>query len=128
MSGHSGVYQLWIHLPRPVSVTIGRLGRIAFEPGTYVYTGSAKHGLTARIERHRRHRKVNRWHIDYLLAVPGVRLIDVKTRPWQPNEECRWCQQTRRRLRARIPAPGFGSSDCRWGCGAHLLCILPRRT
>jgi hypothetical protein len=39
-----------------------------------VYTGSAKRGLDARIERHIRHDKALHWHIDYLLTSPGVRV------------------------------------------------------
>lgn len=54
-----------------------------------------------------------RWHADYLLTAPGVRVVEVRrsTRP-----EC----VVNRATRGRIVAPGFGASDCVAGCGAHL--------
>ena len=45
-------YQLWIALRRPLQIEIGRLGLLSFPAGVYVYTGSAKRNLEARIARH----------------------------------------------------------------------------
>ena len=106
-------YQLHIDVERPVRCRVGRLGEFDFPAGRYVYTGSARRGLEARIARHLRQDKTLRWHIDYLLAAPGVRVRSV-TRSSRP--ECHWNQATRGRLVAR----GFGASDCRAGCDAHL--------
>jgi Uri superfamily endonuclease len=47
-------YQLLIEVPRPVRCTVGRLGKIGFPAGRYVYTGSAKRALEVRIARHLR--------------------------------------------------------------------------
>ena len=106
-------YQLQIEVARPVSCAIGRLGTFDFPAGRYVYTGSAKRALEARIARHLRHHKTLRWHIDYLLAAPGVRVTGVVR---SRRAEC----AENRTVRGSIPAPGFGASDCRAGCGAHL--------
>ncbi len=116
---NSGSYQLHIKIDRPVEIRVGSLGTVTFEPGDYVYTGSAMRNLDARVARHLRREKKLRWHIDYLLASAGVELIDVLIFPSGDREECD------RNLAmiasgVSIPVPGFGSSDCR-RCPAHLV-------
>ena len=106
-------YQLLIEVARPLRCVVGRLGEFSFAAGRYVYTGSARRGLEARIARHLRREKALRWHIDYLLTAPGVRVIEVKR---SARNEC----ALNRALRGQVPVPGFGASDCRAGCGAHL--------
>ncbi len=92
---------------------IGRLGLCTLAPGFYVYTGSARRGLEARIARHLRKYKPVRWHIDYVLEARQVRIVGVRrTR----LAECRLNALTR----GRTPVEGFGASDCRSGCRAHL--------
>ncbi len=106
-------YQLLIEVARPLRRAIGALGKVAFPAGRYVYTGSARRNLDARIARHLRREKTLRWHIDYLLASDGVRVVDViRSR----RGEC----ALNRTVRGRIVAAGFGASDCRAHCGAHL--------
>jgi Uri superfamily endonuclease len=97
----------------PVRVQIGRLGEFCFAAGCYVYTGSARRNLEQRIARHLRCEKRLRWHIDYLLAAPGVRITGVER---SPDGEC----ELNRRSAGTMPVPGFGASDCRQGCGSHL--------
>jgi Uri superfamily endonuclease len=106
-------YQLLIEVARPLRLTIGRLGRFDFPAGRYVYTGSAVRGLDARIARHLRREKRLRWHIDYLLHAPGVSVTGVIR---SGRAEC----ALNRATPGRIAANGFGASDCRAGCGAHL--------
>jgi Uri superfamily endonuclease len=106
-------YQLVIEVPAAVRVQVGRLGEFEFPAGTYVYTGSARRGLEARLARHMRAEKPLRWHIDYLLAAPGVRITKVVR---SRRDEC----GLNRAVRGEVRVPGFGSSDCRAGCGAHL--------
>jgi Uri superfamily endonuclease len=106
-------YQLLIELARPVTVTVGRLGTFGFAAGRYIYTGSARRNLEARIARHLRAEKTLRWHIDYLLAVAGVRVLSVRR---SRHAECALNQATG----GTIPIPGFGASDCRARCGSHL--------
>jgi Uri superfamily endonuclease len=115
----TGLYQLHIELTRPISVRVGRLGRFRFDPGWYVYTGSAKRNLPARVARHQRRSKKLRWHIDYLLANRHAHIRQVLTRPWRPGGECGWHRATGRAPGATIPVRRFGSSDC--GCPAHLV-------
>lgn len=106
-------YQLLIELPRAVTVTVGRLGTCYFPAGRYTYTGSARRNLEARIARHLRTEKTLRWHIDYLLAAKGARVLKVVR---STREECALNQSST----GSIPVPGFGASDCRTACGSHL--------
>lgn len=94
-------------------LAIGKLGIFDFPAGRYVYTGSARRNIEARIARHLRREKRLRWHIDYLLACPYTSVIAVE-RSEQP--ECLWNQQRQ----GQILIPNFGASDCRQGCGSHL--------
>ena len=67
--GHNkGSYLLVLENPQDVRLTIGKLGRIHFPQGWYVYIGSAMNSLDTRLNRHQRARKKLFWHIDYLAA------------------------------------------------------------
>ena len=112
-SGPARTYQLLIEVAVPVRVVVGCFGVFDFPAGLYCYTGSARRNFEARIERHLSAKKRLRWHIDYLLTAPGVRILDVKRRD---ADECLVNQATE----GSVPVPGFGASDCRSGCGSHL--------
>jgi Uri superfamily endonuclease len=112
MNGHHS-YQLLIEVNRPVRCIIGRLGAFRFPAGRYTYTGSARSGFEARISRHLRSRKAMRWHIDFLLGAPGVKITEVIR---SCCDECRLNQASP----GSILVPGFGSSDCNAGCRSHL--------
>lgn len=106
-------YQLLIRIDRDIRIRIGALGKQDFPAGNYVYTGSACRNLVSRIRRHLATEKRLRWHIDYLLADPHVHVTGVVT---STRGECDWNQS----VKGSVPVPGFGASDCRSGCGAHL--------
>jgi Uri superfamily endonuclease len=106
-------YQLEIEVRRSLRVAVGRLGEFLFPAGRYVYTGSARRNFEARIARHLRTEKTLRWHIDWLLAARGVRVVGVKR---SVRGEC----ALNRGAGGTIVAAGFGASDCRAGCGSHL--------
>lgn len=106
-------YQLWIAVSMPLQIQIGRLGRYAFPPGEYVYTGSARRNLPARLARHLSGQKKLRWHIDYLLNAPGVGVLNTRT---FPEPEC----DVNRAAPGEVLIMRFGASDCRAGCGSHL--------
>jgi len=102
-----------IEVVRPVRVQVGKFGEYVFPKGMYIYTGSALRNFEARIRRHLSPVKKMRWHIDYLLASPGVRVREVRR---FSDAECAVNQRTQ----GSVPVPGFGASDCRSGCGSHL--------
>ncbi len=106
-------YQLLIRLSKTSEINIGKLGRFRFPVGDYLYTGSAKINMDSRIERHRSKKKKKHWHIDYFLDSTNTEIVAVEK---FILEECKLNQQ----LDGIIIAPGFGSSDCRKKCGAHL--------
>jgi len=135
-----GSYLLIICLDRPARIRIGAKGVFSFPAGWYVYAGSAKKGLRARIERHLRSKKKMRWHIDCLLRRATVREVLAFTDlgRWHRISSCAWDRlktcptiPTECRLAAlllarggRVVVPRFGSSDCR--CPSHLA-HFPRR-
>lgn len=106
-------YQLVLRLAEPLSLQVGRLGTVTLPAGRYVYTGSARRALEKRIARHLRADKPRRWHIDWLTTASGVTIERVVR---SVRDEC----ALNRATRGRVVVHGFGSSDCRAGCGAHL--------
>jgi Uri superfamily endonuclease len=46
-------YQLYTNLSANIEIVIGKLGKFTFPMGNYIYTGSAKKNIDARIERHK---------------------------------------------------------------------------
>jgi Uri superfamily endonuclease len=120
----AGVYQLWLRVTTARWIRVGRLGRFVFPAGLYVYTGRAMRALPSRVARHAQGARVKHWHIDYLLASQAVRLEKIVLVSQNPAAECRLNQSVGEG--AVCPVPGFGSSDCRAGCKAHL-CFRPAR-
>ena len=106
-------YQLHILVAEGRFIKVGRRGDCYFPAGHYLYTGSARRNLIARVRRHLSSTKTLRWHIDYLLNTPGVSITAVNLFE-QP--ECTLNQT----VEGEIIMPGFGASDCRVHCGSHL--------
>ncbi len=113
MSKKSITYQLFIKLPKSSRIRVGRLGEFTFPAGIYVYTGSARHNIDARIKRHLSSNKKLRWHIDYLLAADLVEIVKIVK---SSDRECTLNQKTQ----GEILIDGFGASDCKKGCKSHL--------
>ncbi len=113
----SGLYLLVLKLAAPAKVRVGAIGKIEFRPGYYVYCGSARRNLSARLVRHKTRRKKRHWHIDYLTCRRDVRVESVIVFPSDGMGECELYASALRLARAE-PIPGFGCSDCR--CGSHL--------
>lgn len=98
------------------AITIGKLGCFHFSKGYYVYVGSAKRNIQARVDRHIQMEKKKRWHIDYLR--PYLQIEGVQTYPGNEGE----CELFRRLMQENagsMPVKGFGSSDC--SCFSHLF-------
>ncbi len=112
-------YQLHLRIHAPIRLRIGALGEHRLPAGEYVYTGSARRHLEARIARHLRKDKPLRWHIDYLTTHPDVEIVAVRR---SALLECIWHQG----LHGQVVVPGFGASDCKAGCGTHLVLVEPR--
>lgn len=119
-----GTYTLVLYLEHPATITVGKLGKLTFPAGYYIYIGSAlgPGGLEARLARHGRRGKKLRWHIDYLLEL--AQLVEVWSSTATDKLECRWAQAAQKLPGSEIPAPGFGSSDC--SCPSHLFHLARR--
>lgn len=109
-----GSYILVIKLKEKKSIQIGKLGKIIFEKGFYVYVGSALNGLEQRINRHLRTNKKKHWHIDYFLDFTNI--IDIIYKESLTKEECNIAIELDKYLAS---IPGFGCSDCK--CKSHLF-------
>lgn len=108
-----GCYCLIINLENSSKIKIGKLGKIDFEKGNYVYVGSAMNYLESRIRRHLRSEKKLHWHIDYLLKKAEV--SDVIYNESTKKVECELSQYISSNANG---ITDFGCSDCE--CESHL--------
>ena len=116
-----GTYALLIEVSAPLELTVGMLGLVRLPPGSYAYVGSAHGpgGLNGRLARHMRRDRRRHWHIDYLTEIESTSYVHFKADA--RRLECLWLQRLLGLAGASALAPGFGSSDCRNGCLAHLV-------
>ena len=119
----AGTYVLLLRLDRATTLTVGRLGTHSFPAGHYAYVGSAfgNGGLRARVGRHLRTCKTQRWHIDYLRAAGSLR--EVWYALTAPGRERDWVDLLSGWPELRAPVSGFGASDS--DQDSHLL-FCPR--
>ena len=113
-----GTYALVLHLPLVHNLTVGKLGTHRFEPGYYLYLGSALNSLEGRLRRHLLPDKKLHWHIDYLSAKASIQ--EIWWAEGTARQECAWTQTALGFPGVSIPVRGFGSSDCR-RCPSHLV-------
>lgn len=117
----TGCYILELTVENRIEVHVGSLGATVFEPGSYLYVGSGRRNLSARLARHRRRsRKTIRWHIDYLRAQTGT---PTTVRIYGLTDEARLARELRAVADGSID--GFGASDSPEP--SHLLYFSPRR-
>jgi sugar fermentation stimulation protein A len=110
-------YSLRIVLDRDIKTHVGSLGDLHFKKGAYLYVGSAKRGLKARLERHLVKKKKIFWHIDYLLSSRHAQIKDI----WI-NIKKKECQTASKLYIMNCCFVNkFGSSDC--CCPSHLFFI-----
>lgn len=111
----SGFYLFLVSMDEEKTIKIGSSMEQTFAKGFYLYVGSAKKGLSKRIERHKRTRKNKHWHMDYLREESTV----VQSWPIriQGNYECEIAQQFHAIADSEIAK--FGCSDCK--CNSHLF-------
>jgi Uri superfamily endonuclease len=96
---------------------VGALGKISLNPGCYLYVGSARRGLEARLRRHLRPDKKLRWHIDYLLSGDALTIQAI----WTGNQlaECPLAGSLLTLPEVSVLQSRLGASDCR--CPAHFF-------
>jgi Uri superfamily endonuclease len=125
-----GTYALHLYLPSATTLKVGKLGEFNLPGGDYVYLGSAFNpgGVRGRLGRHIHGAGRPSWHIDYLRAVTNVYgyhylIHDHDSPPGKQSLECQWSQAFTVLSEAKYLIPGFGASDCRAGCSAHLVAL-----
>ena len=105
-------------LPINKEIKVGKLGSFIFRKGYYIYIGSAKNGLQARVSRHLSKRKKMHWHIDYFLKYAFVTKALLQYEP--DLTECILNKKIfNSYTNAIYPVKGFGASDCK--CISHLM-------
>ena len=110
-----GDYMVVLKVKESQALRFGAKGMMYFPKGFYVYVGSARRNLAARLARHQRKRKRLHWHIDYLRQKADVTaVIPIRT-----------ADDLEHQLAAAVSAiapwqiKGFGCTDC--DCSAHLF-------
>lgn len=110
------LYAIYLELSEESTIQVGKLGTFTFNKGIYVYVGSAKRNINARIRRHVEVEKKKKWHFDYLRPFGTI----VKIITYERNiDECELAEKIRKKTNGVFPIKGFGSSDCR--CFSHLI-------
>lgn len=110
-----GDYMVVLFLHEDKDIAIGAKGRIHFAKGYYVYVGSAKKNLAARLARHKRKRKKMHWHIDYLRKEADV----TATIPIRTADDLEHDLAAAVGKIAPWQIPSFGCTDCT--CPSHLF-------
>lgn len=110
-------YLLLLACSSKAVVRVGAVGEVALTPGCYLYIGSARRHLAARLARHRRTQKPFHWHIDYLLGSGVLAIQEI----WLSltSTECALAGTLLQHPAVTVPHPRLGASDCR--CPAHFL-------
>jgi Uri superfamily endonuclease len=90
--------------------------------GYYFYTGSAfgPGGLKARIGRHLKKGIRKFWHFDHFKEIIKIQEIWYSILS-STNLECQFIKKFQSLGSASFPILKFGSSDCHFGCPAHLV-------
>jgi len=113
-----GNYILILRLPNRKNIEVGKLGKVPFRGGHYLYVGSAQKNLIQRLERHRRVGKNLFWHVDYLRAQAEFHwALPIRT---GDNLECEIANALKKIAGWEVPR--FGSSDC--SCDSHLFGMM----
>ena len=111
----SGDYLFITQLSEDADIVIGSKGLMHFPKGYYVYTGSAKKNLAARLARHSRKRKNLHWHIDYLRQEADViAALPIRTSQDLEHELAKAVDAA-----SQWRIDGFGCTDCH--CPSHLF-------
>ncbi|MDR3574040.1 MAG: GIY-YIG nuclease family protein [Anaerolineaceae bacterium] len=117
----SGSYALCLSVKKQAQVRVGKHGIFDFSSGIYVYSGSAlgPGGVNARLKHHFRLAVKPHWHLDWLR--PYASILQAYFVLSVEPVECAWSKALAQLPGSCIPAAGFGASDCRNGCQAHLI-------
>ena len=127
-----GSYFLLISNEKTQNIKIGKILKIDFPTGYYIYIGSAmgngSTSLEKRLNRHvtsvsTKNRTHPHWHIDYLLVSSQIEIIAIYILPnLVQKDECNLSHIIQQYSNDNVP--NFGSSDC--SCRSHLYYFTPK--
>ncbi|WP_414468657.1 GIY-YIG nuclease family protein [Methanobacterium sp. ACI-7] len=109
-------YCLIIKLSKNSIISVGKLEKLDFKKGYYVYVGSALNSIDARVKRHLKSEKKLFWHIDYLLNSPKTSIKEIILERSPYKWECKIAEEVSKKGKL---IDKFGCSDC--SCNSHLL-------
>ena len=114
-----GTYVVISVLEIEKNIRIGKIGTFCFQPGFYVYSGSAfgPGGAMARIRHHLRTARKPHWHMDYFRKEADI--CEVWICFDQKALEHVFAEIFLEMKGSSTPVRGFGCSDCR--CISHLF-------
>tara|TARA_B100000315_G_C14368190_1_gene491699 strand:- start:254 stop:685 length:432 start_codon:yes stop_codon:yes gene_type:complete len=118
MDSTSGTYVLVFHNLTEFTAKVGKLGSITIFAGYCAYIGSAfgPGGLKSRVYRHRKKKRIQKWHIDYVRN--HMDLVEVWYSDHPEKLECLWAGKFHS-LEGACPINKFGASDCK--CESHFF-------
>ena len=127
MQSAPGIYALIMSLHESRRIRIGKFGKFDFDPGWYVYVGSAhgQGGLKRRTDHHLRcDKRRKHWHVDYIrpFATIGEIWFSLVPASWEHD----WVWTMMRMHGATVPVARFGARDCKRGCEAHFFQLRNR--
>ena len=122
--GQKGSYILVMSLEEPAEQIIPKYGKVSLLPGYYFYCGSAhgNGGLRKRVTSHLNSNSNQFWHIDYIKH--QTHIFEVWCQINSKNNECSFSHFFSSQENAVIAIEGFGASDCKNMCNAHLWILL----
>ena len=106
-----GTYALILEVVSTRQLQVGRLGKLLFKSGFYIYVGSAfgPGGLKARLNHHLKLASKHHWHIDYLRQYANVIEIWYTIDPARREQD--WVKSIGSLPTTTTIFPGFGASD-----------------
>ncbi|MFH7903100.1 MAG: GIY-YIG nuclease family protein [Candidatus Aenigmatarchaeota archaeon] len=113
-----GTYLLLLECLNDCEIEVGKLGKIRFKKGYYVYIGSSMNNLEKRILRHLKKDKKIKWHIDYLTTNDSFIIRKIFIKESNKKEEEKISKIFEKYF---IFIKNFGNSDCK--DNSHLFLI-----
>ncbi|MEM1895819.1 MAG: GIY-YIG nuclease family protein [Nanopusillaceae archaeon] len=113
-----GTYLLLLECLNDCEIEVGKLGKIRFKKGYYIYIGSAMNNLEKRILRHLKKDKKIKWHIDYLTTNDSFIIRKIFIKESNKKEEEKISKIFEKYFNF---IKNFGNSDCK--DNSHLFLI-----
>ncbi|MEM0379491.1 MAG: GIY-YIG nuclease family protein [Nanopusillaceae archaeon] len=113
-----GIYLLLLECLNECEIKIGKLGKVRFKKGNYIYVGSAMNNLEKRILRHLKKDKKLKWHIDYITTNDNFVIRKIFIKESNKKEEEKISKKFEKYFSF---IENFGNSDC--NDKSHLFLI-----